>query len=57
MKIRRRKEKITERGQVKGDGKSIYYAIRFHAGKRSIPSSLLLTIPLFRKILHAPHGT
>lgn len=57
LKIRRWKKEITERGQVKRDGKSIYYAIRFHAGKCSIPSSLQLAIPLFRKTLHAPYGT
>lgn len=34
--------------------KNIYYAIRFHAGKHSIPSSLQLTIPLFRR--NSPHS-
>lgn len=53
MKIRRWEEKITERGQVKREGKSIYYAIRFHAGKHSIPSSVQLTMPLFRR--NSPH--
>lgn len=47
-------EKITERGQVKGEGKSIYYAIRFHARRHSIPSSVQLTIPLFRR--NSPHS-
>lgn len=39
---------------MKKEGKSIYYAIRFHAGKHSIPSSVQLTIPLFRR--NSPHS-
>lgn len=54
IKIRRWEEKITERRQVKREEKSIYYAIRFHAGKHSIPSSVQLTIPLFRR--NSPHS-
>lgn len=54
MKIRKWEENITESGQVKREGKSIYYAIRFHAEKHSIPSSVQLTIPLFRR--NSPHS-
>ena len=39
---------------MKREGKSIYYAIQFHAGKHSIPSSVQLTIPLFRR--NSPHS-
>lgn len=48
------KVRITERGQVKREGKSIYYAIRFHGGKHSIPSSVQPTTPLFRR--NSPHS-
>lgn len=54
MKIRIWEEKITERVQVKRERKRIYYAIRFHVEKHSIPSSVQLTIPLFRR--NSPHS-
>lgn len=53
MKIRTWEEKIAETVQVKRERKSIYYAIRFHAEMHSIPSSVQLTIPLFRR--NSPH--